>query len=108
MPLPDLAGSPLFRYGEELFAAGYFWEAHAVWEELWLTAKRAGDGTGSALLRALIQLAAAALKEVQGNRRGRNKLLGRAEEAFSRAGAGGDLPAPLAERFVRLRARLPS
>ena len=106
----DLPDAPLFRYGERLFEAGYFWEAHAVWEELWLGARRAACASEAEadLLRAFIQLAAAALKEALGNKQGQARLLARAEAAIARAAAGAALPAELRARFARLRAGLPS
>ena len=56
-----------YLFGFDLYNAGYFWEAHVYWEKLW-----ALEGTGSharALLRGLIQLAAAGLKEGEGARK---------------------------------------
>jgi hypothetical protein len=46
------------RYGFDLFAAGYFWEAHEAWESAW---HRAG-GAERTVLQSLIQLAAGHLK----------------------------------------------
>ena len=105
VPLPALPDARLFRYGEELFRARYWWEAHAVWEELWRAASR-GEGGESAereALRAFIQLAAAALKQELGGRRGSRKLLGAALSGMERAGGAGAAGA-LAQRFEALRA----
>jgi len=52
----DLEG---FRLGFELCAAGREWDAHEVWEELWKARRGTPDG---ALLRGLIQWAAAGVK----------------------------------------------
>jgi hypothetical protein len=52
--------SSLYLRGTELFNAGYYWEAHEVWESLWHAHGR--RGTTATLLRALIKLAAAGVK----------------------------------------------
>jgi predicted metal-dependent hydrolase len=46
--------------GVDLFNAGYFWEAHEVWESLWHAAGR--RGTTADFLKGLIKLAAAGVK----------------------------------------------
>ncbi len=54
-----------FLYGVDLFNHGFYWEAHEAWEGLWLAAGRVGP---TALwLKALIKLAAAAVKLREGN-----------------------------------------
>jgi hypothetical protein len=58
------AGPQAFAYGVDLFNRGYFWEAHEVWEAVWLaalpnSARRQG-------MRALIQMANAGLKREMG------------------------------------------
>ena len=105
VPLADLPDDPLFRYGEELFRARYWWEAHAVWEELWRAAPRGEDAETAEreALRAFIQLAAAALKQELGALRGSRKLLGAALSGMERAGGAGEAGA-LAQRFEELRA----
>ena len=105
VPLAALPDARLFRYGEELFRARYWWEAHAVWEELWRAAPRGEDAETPEreALRAFIQLAAAALRRELGGRRGSRKLLDAALSGMERAGRAGEA-APLAERFERLRA----
>jgi hypothetical protein len=53
------------RFGIDLFNHGYFWEAHEVWETPW---RAAAQGSDVRLFRkALIRLAAAALKPRVGN-----------------------------------------
>lgn len=88
-----------------MFRARYWWEAHAVWEELWQAAPRGEDGETPEreVLRAFIQLAAAALKQELGGLRGRRKLLDAALSGMERARRGGEAGA-LAERFEGLRA----
>lgn len=61
----------LYLYGVDLFNAGYFWEAHAAWEVLWVAAN---DDETKAFLRSLIQLAAGCLKRSTGRPRGAGKL----------------------------------
>ncbi len=49
-----------YLYAFDLFNAGYYWESHVWWEELWHLAGRKGDVAD--LLKALIKLAAAGVK----------------------------------------------
>jgi uncharacterized protein len=49
-----------FRRGVELFNAGYYWEAHEVWEDLWHVEGRAGPT--AEVLKGLIKFAAAGVK----------------------------------------------
>src|SRR5262249_3560491 len=49
-----------FHRGIDLFNAGYYWEAHEVWEELWHACGRRGRTAD--LLRPLTKLAAAGVK----------------------------------------------
>jgi uncharacterized protein len=51
---------PGYAYGLHLHAHGYFWEAHEVWEPVWLAT--APNSQERHLLAALIQLANACLK----------------------------------------------
>ena len=54
------ADDPAFRYGLALHDAGFFWEAHEVWEAVWKAAPK--NGCDRLVLRGLIQLANAGLK----------------------------------------------
>ena len=105
VPLAALPADRLFRYGEALFRAGYWWEAHAVWEELWQAAPRGEDAETPEreALRAFIQLAAAALRQELGGHRGSRKLLDAALSGMDRADRGGGAGV-LARRFEGLRA----
>jgi predicted metal-dependent hydrolase len=69
--------------GIELFEHGYYWEAHEVWESLWIAAGR--EGPVAELLRGLILLAAAGVKIRQGRGAGAAKLGARARQCFERA-----------------------
>jgi hypothetical protein len=60
----SLGGAEDYLWGVDLFNAGFYWEAHEVWEELW---KRAPSSSRSrAFLQGLIQCAAASLKAASG------------------------------------------
>jgi predicted metal-dependent hydrolase len=50
--------------GVELFNAGYYWEAHEAWEEIWKAVGR--EGVVGELLQGLIKLAAVGVKIRQG------------------------------------------
>jgi hypothetical protein len=54
-----------YQYGVDLFNHGYYWEAHEAWESLWHAAGR--KGPVAVWLKALIKLAAAAVKLREGN-----------------------------------------
>ena len=60
--------SEAYRYGVDLFNHGYYWEAHESWESLWHAAGR--RGSVALFLKALIKLAAAAVKVREGNSTG--------------------------------------
>jgi predicted metal-dependent hydrolase len=62
-----------YLYGIDLFNAEYWWEAHEVWERLWHL--ESPESPVALLLQGLIQLAAASLKENQGESRGADKLV---------------------------------
>lgn len=53
-----------YLYGLDLFNHGYYWEAHEVWEALWLACGR--QGISADFLKALIKLAAAGVKLREG------------------------------------------
>ncbi len=60
--------STAISYGIDLFDNGYFWEAHEVWETAWRAAER--DTDPWIFRKALIRLAAAALKLRLGSQAG--------------------------------------
>lgn len=60
--------SRTYLAGFDLFNAGYFWEAHVAWEALWQAHGRRGPA--AELLRALIRLAAAGVKGLEGSAKG--------------------------------------
>lgn len=57
-----------FLHGVDLFNHGYYWEAHEAWEGLWRAYPR--DSDAARLLRALIHLAAAGVKQRESRPRG--------------------------------------
>jgi predicted metal-dependent hydrolase len=120
--LPSIAAEPageerrapaegrVFRYGVDLFNAGYWWEAHEVWEGFW---RRQPRGTAKRdLLQGLIFLAAAHLKWWSGTEAGRHRLFARAlqrlRSAARRSGEPvllGLEPEALAARFAAWQAQ---
>jgi uncharacterized protein len=80
--------STKFLRGVELFNAGYYWEAHEVWEELWHVERR--QGPTAEVLKALIKLAAAGVKVREGRENGVRTHCHRAAASFAAAaGQGG-------------------
>jgi hypothetical protein len=77
-----------FRRGVELFNAGYYWEAHEVWEVLWHAYGR--HGATADVIKALIKLAAAGVKVREGQEHGVRTHSRRAADLFAsvRASAG--------------------
>ena len=77
-----------FLRGVELFNAGYYWEAHEVWEELWHVERRVGPT--AEVLKALIKLAAAGVKARERREGGVRTHCHRAAVSFAlAAGQGG-------------------
>ena len=75
--------SALYRRGVELFNAGYYWEAHEAWEPLWHAHGR--RGVIADILRALIKLAAAGVKVLEGRPDGVRTHASRAAALFAQA-----------------------
>jgi uncharacterized protein len=91
-------GNEPYRYGVALCLNGFFWEAHEVWEAVWLACPP--NSRERRFLRALIQIANAALKLRMGRANAARRLLAEAAEIIgeclaAQAGArlmGVDLP----------------
>jgi len=66
--------------GVDLFNHGYYWEAHEEWEALWHAAGR--DTANADFFKALIKLAAAALKAREGRPAGVRRHAAAAAELF--------------------------
>jgi hypothetical protein len=93
-PDPDAwRETPAFLWGVDLFNAGYYWEAHEAWEDLWRAAE---TPAAAALLHGLIRLAAAGVKAGVGNPRGT------ARHARAAAALFAPLADPQAERVFGL------
>jgi uncharacterized protein len=75
--------SALYRRGVELFNCGYYWEAHEAWEPLWHAHGR--RGVIADVLRALIKLAAAGVKVLEGRPGGVRTHALRASALFAKA-----------------------
>lgn len=71
-----------YLYGIALFEAGFYWEAHEVWEPVWLNA--APNSADRHLLQALIQYANAALKRDMGRERAAQRLFAETARHLSR------------------------
>lgn len=70
-----------FLHGVELFNAGFFWEAHEQWEAVWNAVGR--QGIVADLLKGLIKLAAAGVKQLEGRPVGVTRHLNRAQDLFA-------------------------
>jgi hypothetical protein len=79
--------SPRLLRGIALFNAGYYWEAHEVWEGLWHGYGR--RGTDADVVKALIKLAAAGVKVREGHEHGVRVHAGRAAELFASVRSAG-------------------
>lgn len=79
-----------FLLGLDLYNAGFYWEAHEMWEKLWHLAGRKGPLAD--FFKALIQLAVAGVKWRQGQPDSTHKHARRAEELFAQ------IEAPLGPR----------
>jgi uncharacterized protein len=77
--------SAWFLRGVELFNAGYYWEAHEYWEDLWHVEGRRGPTAD--VLRALIKLAAAGVKVRESRPGGVSTHCRRAGELFASVAA---------------------
>lgn len=71
-----------WRHGLDLFAAGYFWEAHEVLEAVWMNA--APNSAEKHVVQGVIQLANAALKCRMGRANAATRLTALARDAFAR------------------------
>lgn len=69
-----------YLYGIDLFNHGFYWEAHEVWEGLWVACGRRGPT--ATFLQALINLAAAGFKARSGSARGMRANAGTAARLF--------------------------
>jgi hypothetical protein len=96
----DWRTSAAFCYGVDLFNAGYPWEAHEAWEDLWRAYP--GGAPAGIMLTGLIKLAAAGVKARVGNARGVARTLAKGDAIF----AGLDAPEVLGLSPPALRAAI--
>ena len=104
-----------YLYGVDLYNAGFFWEAHEVWETVW--ARAAGNSCERLLLQGLIQLSNACLKVVMLRNPAADRLLTIAHENLVEAAHGGpdimglelaELSAEVCRFKDKIRARNPA
>lgn len=82
-----LGACPAWRAGWRFFDAGYFWEAHEVWEAVWMAAP--ADSAERALVQGVIQLANAGLKRRMRRPKAAARLDALADAILARAVAQG-------------------
>jgi hypothetical protein len=83
LSLSEVASSATFRCGLEAFSSRYYWEAHELWEAVWMCLPPAS--AEKQFMRGLIQLANAGLKNRMGRRIAADRILALADAAFSEA-----------------------
>ncbi|MEX2176715.1 MAG: DUF309 domain-containing protein [Pirellulaceae bacterium] len=77
----DAALQAAYRYGNDLFNYGYYWEAHEAWESAWHFCGRRGGRAD--FLKGLIKLAAAGVKLREGKAVGIERHAARARALFA-------------------------
>ncbi len=81
-----------YLYGFVLYRAGYFWEAHEVWEPVWMRCPP--NSLERLLLQAIIQIANAGLKDALGSTKAASRLkgiaVGQLEELLARLSGSDD------------------
>lgn len=85
-----LARSDCFRAGFAAFDARYYWEAHELWEPVWLALP--SQRAEAFLVRGVIQLANAGLKHRMQRPGAASRITGLAEAALQEAGLRGRFP----------------
>jgi predicted metal-dependent hydrolase len=68
----DWQDNAAYLYGHRLLKAGFYWEAHEVWEAVWMNCRP--NSTEKVLLKALIQQANARLKRNMGKENAASRL----------------------------------
>ncbi|MEZ6057994.1 MAG: DUF309 domain-containing protein [Planctomycetaceae bacterium] len=95
--LPEMCTPAAFRNpgirGQAYYNAGYYWEAHEVWEGAWFDCGRTGELAD--YWKALIKLAAAGVKAYEQNSQGVIRHLSRAIELLTPLVASTNLGRPL-------------
>ena len=83
IPPDELARSAAFLGGKQAFAQGYFWEAHELWEAVWMVLPPASAERH--LLQGLIQLANGGLKARMGRDNAARRIAALADTALREA-----------------------
>lgn len=99
----DWQDNAAYLYGHDLLDAGFFWEAHEVWEAVWLNCPP--NSAEKLLLRMLIQQANTRLKLVMGRRNAAERLAAEVEalriDLAGRLGAPGSfMGVDISKKFV--------
>lgn len=89
MTADALSQSDAFRAGFVCYDEGYFWEAHEVWEAVWMAT--APNSHARHFVQALIQLANGQLKRVMDRPKAAARLCDMALAHLAEAGDGGGL-----------------
>jgi len=98
-----LAASAAFAAAQDLFERRYYWEAHELYEAVWMRLLPAGPER--VLLRGLIQLANAGLKARMGRAAAARRILALADAALAEAAVRGGGMGLNPERIARFRAQ---
>ncbi len=77
----ELADCDAFHAGRAAFDAGYYWEAHELWEAVWMCLPPAG--AERLFMQGLIQLANVGLKRRMGRIQAAERVLMRADSALA-------------------------
>lgn len=102
MNVEELAASPAFRGGLAAFSARYYWEAHELWEGVWMCLPPAAAERH--VMRGIIQLANAGLKARMGRPAAAARIRALARTALDEGFLHG-APAPMGltrDRLTRL------
>ena len=87
-PMESLKEDSAFQFGHTLFAEEFYWEAHEIWESVWMAC--APNSPQKLLVQAMIQVANARLKQCMDRPKAADRLYCEADrlarDAFQRAG----------------------
>ena len=79
----ELAQSPTFQFGRAAFDAGFYWEAHELFEHIWMLLPPAS--AEKVLMKGLIQLANSGLKRRMGRPEAADRIMDLANQALDEA-----------------------
>ncbi|MBI1384499.1 MAG: DUF309 domain-containing protein [Rhizobiales bacterium] len=109
----DWSSNHPYLYGHALLRAGFHWEAHEVWEAVWMASRP--NSRERALVQGLIQVANAALKLSMGRLGAGKRLALLAADRFRDADPSGSkepllgvLVGPISKELASLAARIAS